>query len=425
MSNSRPIALDLLAAVLDKNRLLDEVLDDKRLDRLDERDRAFVRLLLSTTLRRLGQIDGLIEACLEKPLGAKAVLAQHALRLGVCQLLFLKVAPHAAISTSVDLVKKTALAGFAKLINAVLRRLDRDGVAMVAAQPEGELNTPLWLWLSWVAAYGEETARAIATAHLAEAPMDITVAQDALGWAEKLEAAILPTGSLRRLAGGSVAGLPGFDQGAWWVQDAAAALPARLLGDVRGLRVADLCAAPGGKTMQLAAMGAQVTALDRSGKRLVRLSQNLARMGLAAEIVEADGATWQPAQPFDAVLLDAPCSATGTLRRHPDVAHHKSAAEIQKLAGVQARLLDAAIQMVKPGGLLVYCTCSLQPEEGVGQIERLLAAGAPLARVPITAAEIGGLADSITPDGDLRTLPNHLADLGGMDAFFAARLKRM
>ena len=424
-SSPRAIALDLLSAVLDRNRLLDDVLDDKRLSTMDERDRGFVRLLLATTLRRLGQIDDLIETCVAKPLGAKSALASHALRLGIAQLLFLDVAAHAAISTSVDLVKKTPLAGFAKLVNAVLRRLDRDGAAMVAAQDAPLLNTPDWLWRSWTAAYGEEGARAIATAHLTEAPVDITVASDPQGWAARLEAEILPTGTLRRRGGGSVAGLAGFDEGAWWVQDVAAALPARLLGDVSGKQVADLCAAPGGKALQLAAAGGLVTAVDRSGKRLVRFTDNLARLGLSAQVVEADAGTWTPPQPFDAILLDAPCSATGTLRRHPDVARHKNPAEITKLAMVQARLLRAAIPMLKPGATLVYCVCSLEPQEGVEQVEALLAEGAPLRRLPIGADEVGGLSQLLTPLGDLRSLPCHLAELGGMDAFFAARLQRI
>jgi 16S rRNA (cytosine967-C5)-methyltransferase len=423
-ASPRALALDLLAAVLDKDRLLDEVLEDSRLARLEERDRGFIRLLLATTLRRLGQIDALIDACVEKPLGAKSAPVQHALRLGIAQLLFLEVAPHAAISTSVDLVKGTQLAGFAKLVNAVLRRLDRDGAAMAAAQDAALLNTPDWLWRSWTRTYGEETTRAMAAAHLVEAPVDITVAADPQGWAERLEAEILPTGSLRRSGGGAVAGMSGFDAGGWWVQDAAAALPARLLGDVRDKRVADLCAAPGGKAMQLVTAGAQVTAVDRSAKRLVRFTDNLARLGLAAEVVEADAGAWTPPEPFDAILLDAPCSATGTLRRHPDVARHKNPAEVTKLAMVQERLLQAAVGMLKPGGVLVYCVCSLEPEEGVEQVERLLSSGAPLARVPMAAGEVGGLAELITPAGDLRSLPCHLADKGGMDAFFAARLRK-
>lgn len=422
-ADPRTVALDLLAAVLVDKRLLDEALDaNPALSRLEERDRAFARLLVATVLRRLGQLDDVIGRCLERGLPHKARRAKDVLRLGACQLLFLDTPPHAAIATSVDLVKGTPLAGFSGLINAVLRRLDREGRAWVAAQDAARLNTPDWLWHSWVAAYGEDVARAIAAAHLGEAPVDISVAGEPADWAERLQAEALPTGSLRRKAGGDITALPGFAAGAWWVQDMAAALPARLLGDVKGKRVADLCAAPGGKALQLAVAGAQVTAVDRSAKRLVRFSQNLERLKLSAEIVEADAAAWRPAEPFDAVLLDAPCTATGTLRRHPDGMRLKGPGDVAALADQQAALLRAALAMLKPGGTLVYCVCSLEPEEGEAQVERLLAAEPGVRRVPIAAAELGGLAELVTPAGDLRTLPCHLAEKGGMDAFFAARL---
>ncbi|MGE5477765.1 MAG: RsmB/NOP family class I SAM-dependent RNA methyltransferase [Bacteroidales bacterium] len=419
----RSVTLDLLSAVLADKRLLDEALDaTPALSRLEERDRAFARLLVATVLRRLGQLDDVIGRCLDRGLPNKARRARDVLRLGACQLLFLNTPPHAAIATSVDLVKGTPLAGFAGLINAVLRRLDREGRAWVAAQDAARLNTPDWLWQSWLAAYGAEAARAIATAHLSEAPVDITVAGNPADWAERLEAELLPTGSLRRKGGGDITALPGFAAGNWWVQDMAAALPAQLLGDVKGKRVADLCAAPGGKALQLAVMGAHVTAVDRSAKRLVRFQQNLERLKLSAEIVEADAAAWAPAEPFDAVLLDAPCTATGTLRRHPDGMRLKGPGDVAALADQQTALLRAALAMLKPGGTLVYCVCSLEREEGEGQVERLLAAEPSVRRQPIAAAEIGGLAELLTPAGDLRTLPCHLADKGGMDAFFAARL---
>jgi 16S rRNA (cytosine967-C5)-methyltransferase len=424
-SDPRAVALDLLEAVLADKRLLDEALDaDPRLGRMEDRDRAFARLLVATVLRRLGQLDDLIGRCLDKKLPNKARRAQNVLRLGVCQLVFLGTPPHAAIATSVDLVKGTQMAGFAKLINAVLRRVDREGRDWAAAQDAGRLNTPDWLWTSWAAAYGEDTARAIATAHLGEAPVDITVAGDPADWAERLEAELLPTGSLRRKSGGDVTKLPGFSGGAWWVQDMAAALPAKLLGDVKGKRVADLCAAPGGKALQLAVAGAHVTAVDRSARRLLRFQQNLERLKLSAEVVEADVAGWQPAEAFDAVLLDAPCTATGTLRRHPDGLRLKGPGDVAALADQQAALLKAAVSMLKPGGTLVYCVCSLEPEEGRGQVERLLASGVPLEHVPVRAEEVGGLAELITAVGDLRTLPCHLEERGGMDAFFAARFRR-
>jgi len=424
--NPRLVVLDLLEAVLVQRRLLDEVLDSEpRLGRLPDRDRGFARLLVATILRRLGQLDDVIARCLEKKLPHKARRAQDVLRLGACQLLFLGTPAHAAIDTSVDLVKGTQMAGFAKLINAVLRRIDRDGKAWVESHDAGRLNTPDWLWQSWVDSYGEEGARAIALAHLGEAPVDISVADDPAGWAERLECELLPTGSLRRKSGGDVTQLPGFAAGHWWVQDMAAAIPARLMGEVKGKRVADLCAAPGGKALQLAVAGAEVVAVDRSAKRLVRFQQNLDRLKLKAQIVEADVAGWTPDAPFDAVLLDAPCTATGTFRRHPDGLRLKGPGDVAALADQQAALLQAAIAMLKPGGTLVYCVCSLERQEGEGQIERLLASGAPVRRLPIAASEVGGLTEIITPAGDLRTLPCHLADKGGMDAFFAARLGRL
>jgi 16S rRNA (cytosine967-C5)-methyltransferase len=423
--DARATALTLLAAVLGQRRLLDEAFDaDPAVAKLPERDRAFARLLAATTLRRLGEIDALLARCVETPLPAKSARVRDVLRLGACQLLFLATPPHAAISTSVELLKHGPLAGYAGLVNAVLRRLDREGRAWAAAQDAARLDTPEWLWLSWTAAYGEATGRAIAEANLHEAPTDLTVAVDAALWADRLDAELLPTGSLRRHGHGDLTQLPGFAEGMWWVQDAAAALPARLLGEVRDKRVADLCSAPGGKALQLAAAGARVTAIDRSAKRLVRVADNLARLHLDAEIVAADATTWRPETPFDAVLLDAPCSATGTLRRHPDGLWLKRPEDVSKLAALQARLADAAVAMLAPGGTLVYCVCSLEPEEGIAQVERLLSLGLPLARDPIRPDEVGGLAELLTPAGDLRTLPCHLADQGGMDAFYAARLRR-
>ncbi len=418
---ARAVALEALSRVLRRRLSLDDALDPGG---LDERDRAFARLLSATVLRRLGQIDSLIDGCLERPLPAKAAKVKDLLRLGVAQLVFLDTPPHAAVTTSVEMTKAAGLPAHVKLVNAVLRRLARDGKTLAAGQDAPRLDTPDWLWDAWTAAYGAETCRAIAQAHLAEAPLDFSVKADAPGWAGRLEAELLPTGSLRRPAGGLVSALPGYAEGAWWVQDAAAALPARLLGPVAGQRVADLCAAPGGKTAQLAAAGAEVTALDRSPARLERLSANLTRLHLNAHVQLADASAWEPAVPFDAVLLDAPCSATGTLRRHPDAAWLKRPEDVARLAAAQDRLLAAASRMLRPGGMLVYCTCSLQAEEGAERIDALLAGGAPLRRVPIGAGEVGGLSELLTPVGDLRSLPCHLAEKGGMDAFYAARLQK-
>jgi 16S rRNA (cytosine967-C5)-methyltransferase len=313
------------------------------------------------------------------------------------------------------------------LVNAILRRIAHEGGHLIGAQAAARLNTPDWLWQSWQSAYGDATCQAIAAAHLEEPPLDITVKEPATSeyWAERLEAKLLPTGTLRRQSGGLVTALPGYDDGAWWIQDAAAALPVRLMGDVAGKSVIDLAAAPGGKAAQLANADARVTAVDISAKRLSRLSANLGRLGLTAEIVTADAGTWRPAEPADAVLLDVPCTATGTIRRHPDVAHLKRPADVIRLAELQDRLLRAAIEMVAQGGMLLYCSCSLQPEEGSERVAALLAEDAPLARAPIAAAELDGRAELITEHGDLRTLPSNFSEFGGMDGFYAARLRRI
>jgi 16S rRNA (cytosine967-C5)-methyltransferase len=375
---------------------------------------------LATTLRRLGQIDQALAPMIERPLPAKAKAVTDALRLGACQLLFLGTPPHAAVGETVALVAGLGgIAGYKGLVNAVLRRLDRE-----RPQTDPARNTPDWLLESWTGAYGAAMARAIAGQHLVEAPLDLSVKGDPEIWAQRLGAEILPTGSLRiAQASGPVEELPGFAEGAWWVQDAAAALPVLLLG--RPQRAIDLCAAPGGKTAQLAVAGAEVTAVDRSPARLERLARNLARLGLRANAVAADAANWRPEESAEAVLLDAPCSATGTIRRHPDLPWLKRAGDLAKLAQLQGHLLSNAVAMTKPGGLIVYAVCSLQPEEGIGRIETLLASGAPVVREAIRVEEIGGLAELLTPAGDLRTLPCHLSDKGGMDGFYAARLRRL
>jgi 16S rRNA (cytosine967-C5)-methyltransferase len=425
-STARHVALDLIGAVLGRERPLDEAIDDNpAMAQLSLRDRAFARLLVATVLRRLGQIDALIAACLTNPLPPRAAQVHDTLRLGIAQLLFLHTPPHAAVATSVDLAQNRGFPAHKGLVNAVLRRLSVEGPERVAAHDAALLNTPAWLWESWSRHYGGEVARAIATAHLREAPLDLTLRANATGWCESLAATPLPTGTLRRAGGGAVAALPGYAEGAWWVQDAAAALPARLFRNIAGLQVVDLCAAPGGKTAQLADAGACVTAIDRSSRRLERLVANLKRLSLPAATVAADALTWRPEQPVDAVLLDAPCSATGAIRRHPDVPHLKRPADIARLAMIQDKLLHAAVEMLRPGGMLVYCTCSLEPEEGPQRVEALLRSGVPVERCPISAEEIDMPAESITADGDLRTLPFHFAEYDGIDGFYGARLVKL
>ncbi len=422
---SRTVALDLLQAVLRRQRPLDQAIAEHRgLSDLPLRDRAFARALVATTLRRLGTIDGLLARLIERPLPARAATVTDLLRLGVCQLLFLRTAAHAAVDSTVALVGRRGDSGLKGLSNAVLRRIARDGEAMLEQVADEAADTPEWLFLSWVGAYGAATAAAIAEAHRADPPLDLTVREDAEGWAARLGGRALPTGSVRLESAALIEDLPGYAAGQWWVQDAAASLPARLLGDIAGRRVVDLCAAPGGKTVQLAAAGAEVIAVDRAAARLKRVNDNLARLGLAAQTVAADATQWRPPGRADAVLLDAPCSATGTIRRHPDIPWLKSPDDVATLAALQDRLLAAAIEMVAPGGMLVYCTCSLQPEEGPQRVAALVARGG-VERLPIAAEEVGGLKELVTAEGDLRSLPCHLADQGGLDGFYAARLRRL
>ncbi len=422
----RAVAADLIDAVLNRSRLLDEALDQTpAFTKLAERDRALVSLLVRTFLRHLGEIDAVIDAFLDKPLGKRGRSAHNVIRIGITQLLFLDIPEHAAVDTAVSLCRGGALAPYRKLVNAILRRAQREGTALLATLDKARLNTPDWLWQSWTRAYGEETTRAIAAQHLLEPPLDLTLKTDPEHWAEKLDARLMPTGTVRFARHVSVTKLEGFADGAWWVQDLAASLPARLLGDVTGLNVIDLCCAPGGKTLELASFGAHVTAVDRSEKRLQRVASNLQRTRLNANVITANAETWRPPELADAVLLDAPCSATGTIRRHPDVPYLKTQNDVIKLANLQGRLLRAAVDMVRPGGAIVYCTCSLQPEEGPEQIAALLQTDAPVKLDPIQREDAGLPGTTITAQGFLRTLPCHLGDQGGMDGFFAARLRRL
>jgi 16S rRNA (cytosine967-C5)-methyltransferase len=421
-ASARLIALDVLGRVLGEARPLDETFAGHRaLALLDSRDRAFARLLVTSVLRRLGQIDALLDGYLRaRP---KAVRVHNLLRLGAAQLLFLDTPAHAAVAEAVALASGSH--DYAKgLVNAVLRRVAREGAEALAHQDAARLNTPDWLWASWKSAYGEAVTRAVAKAHLAEPPLDLTVKGDPEIWAARVGGERLYGNTVRRPAGGAIEDLPGYAEGAWWIQDAAAALPARLLGDVRGRSAIDLCAAPGGKTAQLAAAGAAVTAVELSDRRAGRLRGNLERLQLDARIEVADALVWRPPRPASHVLLDAPCSATGTIRRHPDIAWHKSPADLARMAALQQRLLEAAVAMLAPGGLLVYASCSLQPEEGPEVIERALAAGLPIERHPVEASELDGLAVELIPEGAVRTLPCQLAGRGGLDGFFIARLRR-
>lgn len=429
--SARGVALDLLARVLEQKRPLEESFERlPDLGALENRDRQFVRALTAATLRHLARIDRILALCLERPLPAPARRVTDVLRLGAAQLLVLGTPAHAAVDSMVALTAGLGgAAGYKGLVNAVLRRIAAEGPALLAQVPPGEASLPDWIWQSWSKAYGAEQASAIAAALLNEPPLDFTVKHPAENarWAEALHARIMPGGSLRRAAHDPerpqrLDEAPGFGDGAWWVQDFAASLPAKLLGDVSGKRVLDLCAAPGGKTAQLAAAGAAVTALDRSQDRLERLKQNLDRLGLSAACEAADATVWDGARDFDIVLLDAPCSSTGTLRRHPDVAWLKDPRDVVKLAAAQDRLIDAALRLTRPGGTLLYCICSLQPEEGPERIASALARHEGLERASLTESDVFGLRELLTPEGDLRTLPCHLGAEGGMDGFYAVRL---
>ncbi|GAB5388265.1 MAG: transcription antitermination factor NusB [Alphaproteobacteria bacterium] len=405
---------------------MDDVLRQvARDDNLAPRDRAFARLLVVTLFRRLGQVDAVIDSFLRNPTELKPAMARDILRLGTVQLLFLGTAPHAAVGTSVQLAGSIARGRLKGLINAVLRRVAEEGPALLENQDPVALNLPDWLVKGWRDAYGKKQARRMALASLEPPALDITVKTNPDFWAARLQADQLPTQSLRRPVGGMVHELAGYPEGAWWVQDAAAALPVKLFGPVKGKRVIDLCAAPGGKAMQLAAARANVTALDRSESRMEALRENIERLRLPAELVCTDLLSYSPAEEYDCVLLDAPCSATGTLRRQPDAIHLKSRGQIDRLVGMQRRMLDKAISLARVGGLVVYCTCSLEPQEGEKQIDRLLDKRDDVELVPVTADEFPALVPFINDQGTLRTLPSHWAERGGMDGFFAARLRRI
>jgi 16S rRNA (cytosine967-C5)-methyltransferase len=430
---ARRVAADILDGVLQKHRTLDDQLDGAgahpALKTLSDRDRALMRRLVATILRRLGTLGHLLSRLLDRGIPTDAPRAQSALLIGAAQILWMDVPDHAAVDLSVRLVQSDRRAAkYAGLVNAVLRRCAREGQPLIDEIKSERLDVAPWLLARWSTHYGETVARDIAIAIGHEPSLDITVKSDAEQWATRLHGEMLPTGSVRTLLQGSVTMLPGFSEGEWWVQDAAAALPAQLFGDVTGKAIADLCAAPGGKTAQLAQAGARVVAIDRSQNRMARLRDNLARLSLEAETVVADAAEWQAGDNsgFDGILVDAPCTSTGTIRRHPDIGWLRQEADIAALTALQKRLLQKAVALLKPGGTLVYCTCSLEPEEGEQAISAFLAAESSMRRVPIVASEVAGLTEIVTAEGDLRTLPCHLPHedprLGGLDGFYAARL---
>jgi 16S rRNA (cytosine967-C5)-methyltransferase len=407
---TRESAFDLLTAVLERHRPLEEALG--ALPALEPRDRAAAHRLAAAVLRRMGTLDAVLEPFLRKE---PPEPVRQVLRIGAAGLLLLETPVHAAVGTAVDLAKRRGLTPFAGLINAVLRKVAAGGPDALDDLDPARLDTPAWLWAAW-----GQAARAIATAHQSEAPLDLSLKP---GAAPPEGGLLLPTGSVRFPAGTRVADIPGFESGEFWVQDAAVALPALLLAPRPRERIADLCAAPGGKTAQLAAAGAIVTAIERDANRIERLTANLAHWRLHANVINADATEWTPPDLFDAVLLDAPCSATGTIRRHPDVARIKRPRDVQTMTLAQDKLLDAAAAMLRPGGRLIYAVCSLQPEEGAPRIAAAIARTG-LRHDKFRADELAALPEALTREGFLRTHPGLWRDRGGMDGFFAARLIR-
>ena len=417
---SRLAAFEILKLVA-SGRYLDEAM--RPAAGLEPRDRAFVRLLVTTCLRRGGQIDGVLAAAMSKAPGGRARDALHILRLGVAQLMFLETGAHAAVDSTVSLMRTAGFERMTGLANAVMRRLTREGTALLA-ETEVEDNCPGWMLNSWQAHFGAERTRAIMEMAMNPPPLDITPRSDAADWADRLGGDLIDGRTVRRGFDGDPTALAGFKEGAWWVQDVAAALPAALFGDLTGRHVVDLCAAPGGKTAQLIAAGADVTAVDSSKPRLDILKQNLARLGMEAELVRADGRGFRPRRQVDAVLIDAPCSATGTLRRRPDVLHHRAIADLDGLAAIQRELITRAAGWLAPGGRLIYATCSLQHEEGEAVIADVTSAMPDKIAVdPISAEEAGSFAPALTSEGWLRILPSDFASIGGVDGFFIARLQ--
>jgi 16S rRNA (cytosine967-C5)-methyltransferase len=428
----RATAAKLLAAVVDRKISLDGMLDlthgNPAYKALSDADRALTRAILTTALRHLPRLEAAIASMIDSPLPDGARALHHVLVVAAAQILHLDVPSHAAVDLAVEQANRDPRnRRFAKLVNAVLRRLVREKDEILAATASVS-PVPDWFRARLVAAYGEAEAAQIAESQLVPPTIDLTVKADATVWAEKLGGKLLPTGSIRLPSfEGSVTALEGFDRGEWWVQDAAAAIPAKLFGDLKGKRVADLCAAPGGKTAQLISAGAEVTAVEQSPNRLARLKENLSRLGMTAEFVAGDLLTYVPEQKLDGVLLDAPCSSTGTTRRHPDVLWTKGMQDIEKLAALQERMLRHAVTLVKSGGLVVFSNCSLDPIEGEELIEKVLADTPTLSRLPVDPANWPGLEQAVTAKGDFRTTPSMLPSSegypGGMDGFFASVLQ--
>ena len=410
----------LLNAALTRRGGLDEALALPAVAALPGPDRAFARAVAMAALRRLGEIDQILDRRLKK---SPPEVVRTLMRVSLAQTLVLETPAFAAVSTAVKLAERDPKARpYKALVNAVLRGIEREGPGLTTDVS----NLPDWIAARWRATWGEAAVETLALAAREEPPTDLSLKPgvDPAVIADAVEGEVLPGGTVRTGRRGDIASWPGFDDGDWWVQDAAAAVPVRLLAPKAGETVLDLCAAPGGKTLQIAATGADVVALDRSEPRLRRLRQNLERTKLTAEIVVTPGEEWEDARAFDAVLLDAPCTATGTFRRNPEALRAVKPADVANLADVQHRLLDAAAGRVKPGGRMVYCVCSLEREEGEAQINAFLRRNPAFATVPADPAALGAPPEALTPEGWLRILPSMWAEHGGLDGFFIARLER-
>ncbi|MEZ5733157.1 MAG: transcription antitermination factor NusB [Paracoccaceae bacterium] len=417
---ARSGAAKLLLGVTEAKEPISDQIAKGALAALRPEDRARAQRLAHLALRHLGRADPVLKPYLRKspPPFVRAVM-----RLAVAEIMADGAPAHGVVNDAVALVRDGArTGGFAGMVNAVLRRAAETSAGDWALLPPEVL--PGWLRGRLMSAWGKAAVLAMEVAHVAGAPLDLTPKDgNAAALQARIGGEVLPTGSLRLSDPGQVSALPGYEAGDWWVQDAAAALPAKVLAPRPGELVLDLCAAPGGKTMQLAAAGARVTALDLSAARMARLAENLGRCGLAAETVVADALTWQPDAPFSAILLDAPCSATGTIRRHPDLPHVRDGAAIKELMALQAALLDRALTWLAPGGRLVFATCSLLPEEGERQVSAALARHPGLAVDPAATRIPGVEAHWITGDGGLRTRPDDWPEKGGIDGFFMACLR--
>ncbi len=429
----RKAAAKVLSAVVDKRTSLDGMFDAKggnpAILGLDEADRGLARALVTTALRHRRRLGVILDSLLKTPLPDGARSLEHILMIGAVQILYLDVPDHAAVDLAVEHASSDPRTRrFSNLVNALLRRIGREREDLLAGIADAPV-LPDWFRSRLVEQYGPITAAAIEASQLAPSAIDLTVKSDPDGWARKLGGRVLPTGSVRLPSdAGAIPKLEGFEAGDWWVQDAAASIPARLFGDIKGLKIVDLCAAPGGKTAQLVAAGAEVTALDQSASRLTRLRENLSRLGLAAETRQSNMMDFVPETLFDGALLDAPCSSTGTCRRHPDVPWIKDEADIETLADLQERLLRKALSLVRSGGIVVFSNCSIDKREGEIVVERVLAADPSVSLLPADRMLLPALSEAFTAEGTIRTTPDMIAadgaSPGGVDGFFAAVLRR-